>query len=152
MQHIHEAGLVHRDLKPGNLLLDRNGIVKILDLGLARFNAPEPSGSITARYDDKAILGTADFLSPEQAIHSHSVDIRADIYSLGATMYYLLAGQPPFGGDNLTQKLLAHQMKKAESLLQIRPDLPKELVAVVEKMMEKRVEDRYQQPFERRYL
>lgn len=148
LQHIHESGLVHRDLKPGNLLLDRSGMIKILDLGLARFNESESGPSITKKYDDKAILGTADFLSPEQAIQSSTVDIRADIYSLGATMYFLLAGRPPFPGDNVTQKLLAHQIKAPEPLGKLRPDLPPELIAVVDKMMAKKPEERYQQPIE----
>lgn len=146
LQHVHEAGLIHRDVKPGNLLLDRTGTVKVLDLGLARFQEPETGPSITQRYDDKAILGTADFLSPEQAIQSSDVDIRSDVYSLGATMYYLLAGRPPFPGDNVTQKLLAHQMKPPEPLANLRPDLPAGLIAVVDRMMAKKPEDRYQQP------
>jgi eukaryotic-like serine/threonine-protein kinase len=94
LQHAHDAGLVHRDIKPGNLLLDRNGMIKVLDLGLARFFEPGKD-NVTERYDEKnAILGTADYLAPEQA-RGDTVDIRADIYSLGATFYFLLTGKAP---------------------------------------------------------
>src|SRR5205807_7384121 len=88
LQHAHEAGLVHRDIKPGNLLVDRQGTVKVLDLGLARF-FHEDDG-LSKKYDE-TVLGTADYLAPEQVINGQ-VDIRADIYSLGATFYYLLTG------------------------------------------------------------
>ena len=99
LQHAHEAGLVHRDIKPGNLLLDRTGTVKVLDLGLARFFEPGKD-NVTERYDEKnAVLGTADYLAPEQA-RGDAVDIRADIYSLGATFYFLLTGRGAVRGRN----------------------------------------------------
>src|SRR5262249_10146677 len=97
LEHVHHgAGLVHRDIKPGNILIDRTGTVKILDMGLARF-IHDHTDPLTSKYDEKAVLGTADYLAPEQAMSSHDVDIRADIYSLGATFYFLLTGKPPFG-------------------------------------------------------
>src|SRR5262249_23294871 len=108
LQHAHEsAGLVHRDIKPGNILIDRNGIVKILDMGLARFFHDEED-ILTKKYDEN-VLGTADYLAPEQATDSHAVDIRADIYSLGATFYYCLTGRTPFQEGTVAQKLIWHQ-------------------------------------------
>src|SRR5262249_9785419 len=145
LQHAFDAaGIIHRDIKPGNVLIDRQGIVKILDMGLARF-FHDNDDLLTKRYDE-TVLGTADYLAPEQAIDSHAVDIRADIYSLGATFYFLLTGQPPFTEGTVAQKLLWHQSKQPKSILAIRPEVPKEVVAIVEKMMAKDVNARYQLP------
>src|SRR5439155_1109285 len=114
MQYAHEkAQLVHRDIKPANLVLDRSGTVKILDLGLARFFGKEDP--IARKYNER-ILGTADYLAPEQALDSYSVDIRADLYSLGATFYFLLTGQPPFPGGTVSQKLVWHQTRQPKPL------------------------------------
>src|SRR5262249_18975602 len=104
LQHIHQAGLIHRDIKPANLLLDRGGTVKILDMGLVRF-FQDHSDTLTQEYDPSAILGTADYLSPEQALNSHDVDTRTDVYALGATFYFLLCGRPPFDGKTVSEKL-----------------------------------------------
>ncbi|HCS52845.1 MAG TPA: serine/threonine protein kinase, partial [Planctomycetaceae bacterium] len=93
--HAHNAGLVHRDIKPGNLLVSQNGTVKLLDLGLARFFKEDGEESLTIKHDEK-VLGTADYLAPEQAVDSHNVDQRGDIYSLGCTFYFALTGHPPF--------------------------------------------------------
>lgn len=147
LQAVFEAGMIHRDIKPGNLLLDRKGQVKVLDLGLARFDH-EKRESLTQKFDEGSVLGTADYLSPEQAMDSHEVDIRCDIYSLGATMYFMLVGRPPFEGGSVTQKLLFHQLRNPEPLKGLRPDLPDALVAIVEKMMAKDPKDRYQTPIE----
>jgi serine/threonine protein kinase len=145
LQHAHEAGLVHRDIKPGNLLLDRAGTVKVLDLGLARF-FQQGNDNVTERYDEKnAILGTADYLAPEQA-RGEAVDIRADIYSLGATLYFLLAGKAPFEDGTITQKLLWSQTKPPKPIRDLRPEVPAELAAILEKMMAKDAKDRYQTP------
>ncbi|MCZ2340594.1 MAG: serine/threonine protein kinase, partial [Bacteroidales bacterium] len=127
LQHAHEMGLVHRDIKPGNILVDRAGVVKILDMGLARFFHDEDD-KLTKKYDEN-ILGTADYVAPEQALDSHSVDIRADIYSLGATFYYLLSNQALFPDGSVAQKLLWHQTREPAPIQSIRPDLPPDLAA-----------------------
>lgn len=139
------AGLIHRDIKPGNILVDRGGAIKILDMGLARFFHDEED-VLTKKYDET--LGTADYLAPEQAVDSHCVDVRADIYSLGATMYFLLTGTPPFADGTVAQKLLWHQTRQAASLASKRPDAPPALVAIVERMMMKDPAERYQSPRE----
>jgi serine/threonine protein kinase len=146
LEHAHSAGLVHRDIKPGNILVDRTGVVKILDMGLARFFHDEED-ILTKKFDEN-VLGTADYLAPEQAIDSHTVDIRADIYSLGATFYFLLAGKTPFGEGTVAQKLIWHQTRPPKPLTGFRSDVPPEMIAVIEKMMAKKPEDRYQSPAE----
>jgi serine/threonine protein kinase len=145
LQHAHEtAGLVHRDIKPGNILIDRNGIVKILDMGLARFFHDEDD-ILTKKYDEN-VLGTADYLAPEQALDSHSVDIRADIYSLGATFYFCLTGKTPFAEGTVAQKLIWHQTRQPKSLKSLRPEVPDGVVAIIERMMAKDAGQRYQMP------
>jgi len=142
LQHIHEAGLVHRDIKPGNLMLDKHGVVRILDLGVALVNATNLSGEQAADKDE-GILGTADYLAPEQATAGADVDIRADIYSLGVTLYFLLSGKAPFEDLSLAQKLVGHQFR-----LPPAPPGPPELLQVLNRMMAKRPEQRYQEPQE----
>jgi serine/threonine protein kinase len=146
LQHAFEAGLVHRDIKPANLLVDRNGTVKILDLGLARFFADEKD-NLSQKYNE-AVIGTADYLAPEQVEDSHNIDIRADMYSLGATMYFCLTGQPPFPEGSFAQKLIWHQTRTAKPIREFRTDLPAELIALVEKMMAKNPAERFQTPAE----
>jgi serine/threonine protein kinase len=147
LQHAHEtAGLVHRDVKPGNVLVDRNGIVKILDMGLARFFHDEED-VLTKKYDEN-VLGTADYLAPEQALDSHAVDIRADIYSLGATFYFCLTGRTPFAEGTVAQKLIWHQTRQPKSVRLLRPEVQPGLASVLEKMMAKNPEARYQTPLE----
>lgn len=144
LAYAHRMGLVHRDIKPGNLLLDRQGVIKILDLGLARFFDQErgDSDALTIQHDER-VLGTADYLAPEQALDSHSVDARADIYSLGCTLYFLLTGHPPFTEGTLAQRLMAHQQKEPPPVEGERADVPADLAQIVRKMMAKRPEDRY---------
>ncbi len=147
LQHAHEtAGLVHRDVKPGNILIDRTGAVKILDMGLARFFHDEED-ILTKKYDEN-VLGTADYLAPEQALDSHGVDIRADIYSLGATFYFCLTGRTPFTDGTIAQKLIWHQTRQPKPIRQLRPEVPEGLVAILDKMMAKDPAQRYQTPAE----
>jgi serine/threonine protein kinase len=147
LQHAFENGMVHRDIKPGNLLLDQSGTIKVLDMGLVRFFQDRDDG-LTTDHAKGAVLGTADYLSPEQAMNCHGVDIRADIYSLGATFYTLLHGQPPFHAERLTQKLMAHQLTQPAPLHELHPEIPQALADVVARMMAKKPEDRYQTPAE----
>jgi serine/threonine-protein kinase len=150
LQHAHERGMVHRDIKPANLLLTADQrTVKVLDLGLARLHAtedrPESAGGLT---HSGILMGTPDYMAPEQAVNSHEVDIRADVYGLGCTLHFLLTAAPPFPVGSLTQKLLWHQHNDPEPLEKLRPDLPPGLADVVRKMMAKRAADRHQTPGE----
>jgi eukaryotic-like serine/threonine-protein kinase len=146
MQHGHELGMVHRDIKPGNVLLDRSGVIKVLDMGLARFFNKQQD-TVTEKYDDKCVLGTADYLAPEQAV-SNIVDIRADIYALGGTLYFMLTGQTPFPDGTIAAKLVAHQTKEPRPVESFRSDVPPGILAVLRKMMAKEPIDRYQEPIQ----
>jgi serine/threonine protein kinase len=145
LDYAFRNSLIHRDIKPGNILIDRQGIARILDMGLARF-LNDHTDQLTLKYDDKIVLGTADYVAPEQVANSHAVDIRADIYALGATLYFLLAGHPPFPTGTVSQKLLWHRTKDPTPLRQIRPEVPDELAAIVTRMMAKDPRARYQTP------
>lgn len=142
LQHAHDAGLIHRDVKPANLLINSSGQIKILDLGLALFAADEDA-SLTVAHNEN-VLGTADYLAPEQAINSHRVDHRVDIYGLGCTLYYLLTGHPPFNEGSLAQRIARHQTEMPESIRKERPDCPGELEGICVKMMQKDPRYRYQ--------
>ena len=173
LQHAHQLGLVHRDIKPANLFLlnpppsrraprgtgegeagRRRGagepVVKILDWGLARLKPPDGEAAELATFDLDAekglLIGTADYIAPEQAQDATLVDARADIYSLGCVLYYLLTGQPPFAGPSLMQKLLQHQEEPPPPVQALRPDVPEELNAVLLRMMAKQPEQRFQIP------
>jgi serine/threonine-protein kinase len=150
LQHAHEVGLVHRDIKPANLVLIAGGsVVKILDLGLARLRAgPDTAGRPDVVTMEGTLIGTPDYISPEQAKDPRSVDIRSDIYSLGCTLYYLLAGRPPFAGGSLMEKLFRHRMKEPPALSTFRDDVPSEVAAVVQKMISKQAGDRFATPAE----
>ena len=140
--HAHERELVHRDIKPANLLKTTEGDVKILDLGLALVNQDD-SESLTMLYNEK-VMGTADYLSPEQAVNSHEVDHRADIYSLGCTLYFLITGHPPFPKGTLAQRIAMHQTKEPADIRLSRPECPIELVELCHRMMIKDVDQRIQ--------
>ncbi len=143
LQHAHDRNLVHRDIKPANLLLSEGGTVKILDLGLALLTA-EDEESLTIMHNER-VMGTADYLSPEQAVNSHEVDQRTDIYSLGCTLYFLLTGQPPFPSGTLAQRIAMHQTKEPEAIENIRQDCPAPIVQFCKRMMQKKPEDRFPQ-------
>ena len=146
LQHAFEDGMVHRDIKPQNLMRTTRGQVKILDFGLARFASEVASqAGLTA---EGMVLGSADYIAPEQIDDPHAADIRADIYSLGCTLYFLLAGRPPFPDGSLIQKLMAHSEKTPRPLAEIRADVPPELAQVVERMMAKDPARRFQTPDE----
>ncbi len=146
LQHAYDKGFVHRDIKPGNLILTKDGTIKILDMGLARPTDNSADNKVTEILDKGAVVGTADFISPEQAMNA-KIDIRSDIYSLGATFFSLVTGAPPFSGST-TQKLLQHQLKEAPSLTTLDKTFPNGLSRVVAKMLEKKPDNRYQSPSE----
>jgi len=153
LQYAHEAaGLVHRDVKPGNLLVDRSGTVRILDMGLARLAQAaffdENADSITRRFNDRSVLGTADYIAPEQAVNSQSADTRADVYSLGGTFYFLLTGQPPFPTGSVSQKLIWHQMREPTPVRQLRSEVPERIAELIRRMMSKKPDQRPQTPGE----
>ena len=148
LQQAHAHGLIHRDVKPSNLMLTRAGTVKVLDLGLARLVATatdaEDEGGLT---NTGKIVGTGDFLAPEQAQDTRGADVRSDIYSLGCTLYFLLTGQAPFSGQNyntLGKKLLAHVHQSPPSIRKVRSDLPSGLVRLVDRMLAKNPQKRPQ--------
>jgi serine/threonine protein kinase len=144
LQHAFEDGMVHRDIKPQNLMRTTRGQVKILDFGLARFASEVGShAGVTA---EGMVLGSADYIAPEQIEDPHAADVRADIYSLGCTLYFLLAGQSPFPDRSLIQKLIAHREKTARPLREIRADVPPELAQVIERMMAKDPARRFPTP------
>lgn len=149
LQHAHEHGMVHRDIKPGNLMLAPQGyraVIKVLDFGLAKVSREVPADG-TLTYEGQ-MLGTPDFIAPEQSVDARKADIRADIYSLGCTLYYLLTGGPPFQGTSLYDILQAHHSRDALPLNLARPEVPVELAALVAKMMAKEPERRFQTPAE----
>jgi hypothetical protein len=149
LQHAFEKGMVHRDIKPQNLILTREGkkhIVKILDFGLAK--ATREKGAQMDLTGSGVMMGTPDYMAPEQARDAASADIRADVYSLGCTLYYLLTGKPPFKGRSFFEVLQAHQVEEATPVEQVRPEVAAELAAVVKKMMARDPAQRYQAPAE----
>ena len=146
LQHAHEHHLVHRDIKPSNILISRQG-AKIADLGMARLRSSESSlGALT---NSGTVFGTPDYMAPEQADSARMLDIRADLYSLGCTLYRLLAGRPPFGlpeYDSIVKKMMAHATVPVPPLERHRPDLPAVLLEVIARLLAKQPDDRYRLP------
>ena len=135
LAHAHARGFVHRDVKPSNLLLSAAGAVTVLDFGLVWWAAAATEGLTPAR--GGTILGTADYLAPEQAVDSSAVDARSDVYALGATLYYLLAGRPLFVGGGVAQKLMWQQWRTPDRLDAVNPVVPAGLAAAVHRAVEK---------------
>lgn len=140
--YAHQQGIIHRDIKPANLLLDVQGNVKILDMGLARITGDTGARAELTSTGD--VMGTVDYMAPEQARSTKNADARSDIYSLGISLWYLLTGQPAFPGDSLTERLLAHQSQPIPSLSGARPGISTSLDQLFRKMVAKQPHDRYQ--------
>jgi serine/threonine protein kinase len=149
LQYAHEAGLVHRDVKPSNLMVAPAGQVKVLDLGLALLHAaPDEAGELTGSHQG---MGTADYMAPEQWGNAHTVDTRADIYGLGCTLYKLLSGQAPFSGPEYAtpyQKMMAHTREPVPRMLDYRPEVPADLVGILDRMLAKDPGARFATPGE----
>lgn len=145
LQHAHEKGLVHRDIKPQNLLIQTNGQVKILDMGLALLTESAQVAELT---QEGSIMGTPAYLSPEQGMNAHAADVRSDIYSLGCTFFFALVGRAPFTGATVMQVLTGHLQKDVPSIAPAVKDAPPGLDAVLRRMMSKKPEDRFQTPAE----
>ena len=141
LHHAHQAGVVHRDVKPSNLMADRDGVVKVLDLGLARLRT---AGAVGDRTAPGAVLGTAAYMAPEQATDPSAADARADVYALGCTLHYLLTGRPAFDAPEPVGQLLAHQARRPPSLRRARPDAPAALDRAFRAMVAKDPADRPQ--------
>ncbi len=144
LAHAHDRGMIHCDIKPSNLMVNQQGVVKVLDLGLARLSDENDSNG--AKED--RVLGTVDYLAPEQAMESHKFDHRADIYSLGCTLYFLLTSRPPFGEGTLHQRIVKHQTQEPPDIAKLRDDVPDDLVRICGKMMAKDPDDRFQSAVE----
>lgn len=137
----HSKGIVHRDIKPGNLLLDRDGTVKILDMGLARFDIAPADEGLT---NSGTVMGTVDYMAPEQAVNTHNADARSDIYSLGCSLYRLLTGRALYDGQSVVEKILAHREQPIPSLRTILPQIPTALDKLLARMLAKKPNDRQQ--------
>lgn len=141
---VKQQGIIHRDIKPSNMLLDNNGTIKILDMGLARIDEIDEENPATALTHSGSVMGTVDYMSPEQAQSTHSADNRSDIYSLGCTLYYLLTANSVYGGQTVINRILAHRDQPIPSLSSTNGHVPANVDAVYQKMIAKHPEDRFQ--------
>src|SRR5262249_17459756 len=150
LQHAHEQALIHRDIKPSNLMVVASpvasvpGVVKVLDMGVARLHQFAQEDPLTTLTQHGAVIGTPDYIAPRQVETPHSADIRADLYSLGGTAYFLLTGAVPFQGGSIIQKLDRQRWEVPASVDQIRKDVPASVAAVVRRLMEKDPDRRFQ--------
>jgi serine/threonine protein kinase len=143
LAHSHSRNMVHCDIKPSNLIVNPQGVVKILDMGLARLSGKgQAIGEISEQ--DERILGSVDYMAPEQALHTADFNHRADIYSLGCTLYFLLTGHAPFPEGTLPERILKHQTQEPQSISAERSDVPQSLIEICKKMMSKKPAARYQ--------
>lgn len=142
LQYAHDQGLIHRDVKPDNLLIRSNGAVKVLDFGLAMLDENGEEFSM-AMIHGQNCLGTADYIAPEQSLDSYRIDARADIYSLGCTLYALLVGRVPFSAPSNAEKVDCHRRKRARPVREFRLDVPERVELIVRKMMAKKPENRF---------
>ncbi len=144
LSYAHQRNVVHRDVKPSNLIVARDGVVKVLDLGLARIEAEANDTDDHSLTQVGTIMGTIDYMAPEQSLDTRNADARADIYSLGCTLYFLITGKPMYQGDTVVKRLLAHREKPIPSLRDSFPEIPYSIDDAFQKMVAKRVQDRFQ--------
>jgi serine/threonine protein kinase len=147
LAHSHNRKMVHCDIKPSNLIVNPNGVVKILDMGLARLAGNEQLNGAASENDER-ILGSVDYMAPEQALRSADFNHRADIYALGCTLYFLLTGHAPFPEGALTERILKHQTKEPQPISVQRSDVPLSLIDICKKMMAKKPAERFQTALE----
>jgi serine/threonine-protein kinase len=143
LEHASERDVVHRDIKPSNIVITPAGRARIVDMGLARLAPAAGDADLTV---SGMTLGTFDYISPEQARDPRAADVRSDLYSLGCTLFFMLAGRAPFAEGTMVQKLLQHQQDAPPSITAIRPDVPERLATILARLMEKDPHDRYQRP------
>ena len=142
LDHAHQQGVIHRDLKPSNIMITPNNHAKILDLGLALMEG-EVSDAVEVTGGRGYVVGSMDYIAPEQTRDALKVDVRADIYSLGCTMFFALTGQPPFPGGSSKDKMYRHRKEKPPSLAKLNPEIPQEFINIIDTMMEKEPGDRF---------